>query len=83
MPDSVRPFNELIDSGVLWLVNASALHPRGIALALHTDDEGEVIGWSLQSTPDGSPFVFPDGAQIVERKMAVERLIAYTIAGGE
>lgn len=46
-----RPFQELRDSGLLWLINTSVLHPRGYALSLcfDGDDEnlGECTGWIL------------------------------------
>jgi hypothetical protein len=41
-----RPFSELADSGLLWLFNATVLHPRGFALAFHREG-GEIVGWSL------------------------------------
>lgn len=42
-----RPFSELSDSGLLWLINTSVLHPRGFALALVLDDSGNATGWQL------------------------------------
>lgn len=55
----VRPFSEMNDSGILWLINRVVFHPRGFALALHTNDEGEVVGWSMIG--DGSePYAFTD-----------------------
>lgn len=42
-----RPFSELRDSGLLWLINRAVFHPRGRALALHLDDGGHAIGWHL------------------------------------
>lgn len=42
-----RPFSELRDVGLLWLVNRVVFHPRGYALALHYEDDGTVSGWSL------------------------------------
>jgi hypothetical protein len=47
-----RPFGELKDSGLLWLVNRAALHPRGFALAIHFDGAGDATGWSIMG--DGS-----------------------------
>lgn len=47
-----RPFKDLRDSGLLWLINRSVLHPRGFALALTVADDGEATGWSLLG--DGS-----------------------------
>jgi hypothetical protein len=48
---TARPFSELRDSGLLWLINRVVFHPRGFALAL-TMHEGEPIGWNLLG--DGS-----------------------------
>jgi hypothetical protein len=53
-----RPFAELRDTGLLWLINRLALHPRSLALALHTDETGNVLGWSLLVSDDGDPWVF-------------------------
>ncbi|WNI20352.1 hypothetical protein [Actinacidiphila sp. ITFR-21] len=53
-----RPFAELRDTGLLWLINRVVLHPRGLALALHTDDAGDVLGWSLLTSEDGDPWTF-------------------------
>lgn len=47
-----RPFHELRDEGLLWLINTSVFHPRGYALALHLNDDGEATGWTLLG--DGS-----------------------------
>jgi hypothetical protein len=57
-----RPFSELRDSGLLWLINRVVFHPRGFALGLVVDDAGEVTGWCLHG--DGSEvwqFELPDG----------------------
>ena len=42
-----RPFEELRDEGLLWLINATVFHPRGYALAMHHDDKGHATGWSI------------------------------------
>lgn len=43
-----RSFRELSESGLLWLINAVVLHPRGYALALSMDTTtGEVTGWDI------------------------------------
>lgn len=44
---SGRPWGELRDSGLLWLINATVFHPRGYALAVHRNDAGDTTGWSL------------------------------------
>lgn len=47
-----RPFKDLSDSGLLWLINRTVFHPRGYALALTVAGDGEATGWSLLG--DGS-----------------------------
>jgi hypothetical protein len=46
-----RPFQELFDSGLLWLINAQVFHPRGYALQIHLETDGdthiEAVGWSI------------------------------------
>lgn len=43
----IRPFSELRDSGLLWLMNRVVFHPRGWALAFHYDSNDVLVGWSL------------------------------------
>lgn len=58
-----RPFAELTDSGLLWLINATVFHPRGLALSLHQDGpDGPVIGWSVAGTGDRPTYVSRDQA---------------------
>lgn len=52
--DNGRPFSDLRDTGLLWLINRVVLHPRGYALALiYADREnpcaegGDVLGWMI------------------------------------
>lgn len=42
-----RPIADLLEIGLLWLINRVCFHPRGYALALHVDDDGSVTGWSM------------------------------------
>jgi hypothetical protein len=73
-----RPFEDLRDSGLLWLINRAVFHPRGYALALHVDDGGEVVGWSLQG--DGSePWTFEDGPEQLDAFRRAEA----TLRGGD
>jgi hypothetical protein len=52
-----RSLVELATSGLLWLINASVFHPRGYALALVPDDDGNYTTWQLHG--DGSrPWQF-------------------------
>jgi hypothetical protein len=54
-----RPLSELRDTGLLWLINRVVFHPRGWALALHTDEDDAIIGWSLEG--DGAePWIFSE-----------------------
>lgn len=66
---SGRPFHELRDEGLLWLVNRVVFHPRGYALALHLDDNGAATGWSILgdgtepwTMGDPPPEALADGA---------------------
>lgn len=56
----VRPLAELRSSGLLWLINRVVFHPRGYAMALEANEDGEVEGWSLLG--DGTePYAYaPD-----------------------
>lgn len=40
-------FEDLRDSGLLWLINRVVFHPRGWALGM-VYREGELVGWSLE-----------------------------------
>ncbi|MFD7957012.1 hypothetical protein ACFV4X_26405 [Streptomyces ardesiacus] len=53
-----HPFSALRPTGLLWLINRVAPHPRGLALALHLDEHGQAYGWSLLSNDDGEPWTF-------------------------
>lgn len=69
-----RPFSELRDSGLLWLINRVVFHPRGYALAIHFED-GErknATGWSLLG----------DGEEIWEMGVSEDELfdrVAHTL----
>lgn len=52
MSECSRPIDELRDSGLLWLINRTVFHPRGLALALVIDDANKIAGWRL--TGDGT-----------------------------
>jgi hypothetical protein len=74
-----RPWAELRDTGLLWLINTAVLHPRGYALAIHLD-QGEAIGWSILG--DGAePWQFvtegwPEGEGIDDAFQRVSALLA-------
>lgn len=54
----LQEFDYLRDSGILWLINTSVFHPRGMALALDYSDDGDCLGWKLFK--DDEAWVFPD-----------------------
>lgn len=57
--DQARPFEDLRPTGLLWLINTTVFHPRGYALALYLDDDGQALGWSLMG--DGTePWTMGD-----------------------
>lgn len=59
MSGDVRPWGDLRSSGLLWLINAALLHPRGFAMAIVLQDDGTASGWQLLG--DGSePWQFGD-----------------------
>lgn len=71
-----RPFSELGSTGMLWLINRTALHPRGYAMALHIDIEGGATGWSIQG--DGSePWAYAESMESAEKERfeALKRLL--------
>jgi hypothetical protein len=46
--DGCRPFAELREHGLLWLINRTVFHPRGYALAFHVDEfDGASTGWQM------------------------------------
>lgn len=53
----VMAFDDLRESGLLWLINTTVFHPRGMALTLQYDGP-ELIGWRLFK--DDEVWVFPD-----------------------
>lgn len=58
-PPPIRPWKDLRTTGLLWLINAALLHPRGYALAMTFDADGKAVGWQLLG--DGSePWKFGD-----------------------
>lgn len=52
-----RPFAALSTSGVLWAVNRALFHPRGYALTIRIDSNGNAAGWILQGD-GGEPWVY-------------------------
>ncbi|MGI5223561.1 hypothetical protein [Actinoallomurus sp. CA-142502] len=77
-----RPFAELTDSGLLWLINRVVFHPRGLALAIHVDGNGTATAWSLQG--DGTePWSFPPEREREHFQHAEQTLRDAADRGGE
>lgn len=62
MPKSIEPrsWEDLRETGLLWLINRVVFHPRGWAFALIRRDN-EIVGWALQG--DGAEVWRFDGAE--------------------
>lgn len=54
-----RPWADLSTSGILWLINRTVFHPRGLCLTVHIDGHGDATGWSLTGGQEGEPWSFP------------------------
>lgn len=63
-----HPFAHLIDSGLLWLINRTVFHPRGYAVSIHLDSEGNAVGWSLMGDGD-EPWSFAPEMQEREHEL--------------
>ena len=69
----VHPFGDLRSSGLLWLINRTVFHPRGLALALVADETGDMIGWRLVG--DGSePMWFAPEDDVALYALAMETM---------
>lgn len=77
--DPGRPFVDLRDTGLLWLINRVVFHPRGYALNLHLSDPDAngvktATGWSLGG--DGSDvWVMGPGIDEDEKLAQVRELL--------
>ena len=80
-PHTPRPFSDLRSTGLLWLINTTVFHPRGYALGLNINDEGEVIGWCLLGdgtepwTYDHDPDKWPPGEGVDDAMRAAKELL--------
>lgn len=45
--DDPHGWGDLIDTGLLWYINTTCLHPQGFALAVVTDTDGRAVGWTM------------------------------------
>lgn len=79
--DAQFPLEDLFDKGILWMVNATIFHPRGFAMALSMDEDGQVTGWRLMGDGtepwafDMSPEKWPEGNHPNDRFKAFEAML--------
>lgn len=55
-----EPGKFLIDSGLLFAINRTVLHPLGLALALHMTEDYKIVNvelWDSRDDPEGIIFV--------------------------
>lgn len=69
---TVIPVGSVIESGLLWYINATAFHPQGLALS-YDEDKGD---WFIQSSGPDEQFTFPDDGYMHARYQAVQELFA-------
>lgn len=70
------PFEAMITSGMLWLINTSVFHPRGLALALNFNEQGEATSWGLIGKGD-EPYLFDEETSVERFRWAQEFLSGY------
>lgn len=70
--EGTRPWRELVDSGLLWYLNRTALWPRGYTLSLVYDADGTCLGWGVDY--EGEPIT-TDHETENDRFEAVERTL--------
>lgn len=76
----MRPLSELRTSGLLWLINRTVFHPRGLGLALHMDGDA-VVGWSLMRANAHEPFGFTEADDNAGFRAAEDTLARQRQAG--
>lgn len=77
-PDrQVFTFAQMMPTGILWLINRTVFHPRGLALGLTVSTEGEphAEGWEIVASPDGTPYRYDDEETEARKHRAVEELL--------
>lgn len=77
-----RPFDDLVTSGLLWLINASVFHPRGLALGVTRDPEGHVIGWLLLGNGT-EPWSFPDDRGTLAKFQAAQTTLVEAVIASQ
>lgn len=77
----IRPMSTFRDYGLLWYINRVAFHPRGFALALDVNDDGDITGWQVWGNGDepwqyGAPVDENDAFDAIEALFAEVRAAA-------
>lgn len=73
-----RGFDEIRESGLLWLINKALFHPRGYALAWVKDENGNTEGWTILG--DGSePWCFSEEIDNEYFGKAERELVKYSL----
>lgn len=62
----------LFDTGLLWYINTTCLHPHGLAMSVSLTEVG--MTWAIHAAPDG--VVIFDEETAKEKAAAVRRLFA-------
>lgn len=78
--DPGRPWVELAESGLLWVINASAFHPRGLALVVHVDGKGVASGWHLTAAGPGEAYRYAVPCELDDPSKAVDVDEAFRLA---
>jgi hypothetical protein len=80
-PESARSFTDFFESGMLWAINTTLLHPRGFAMGLTCEEDGTVTGWKIYGdgsepwTFDHDPSKWPEGKHPHDRFVAFEQML--------
>lgn len=72
-PSEVNPFENLIESGLLWWINHEAFHPLGRKLEVVLDDDGHAIGFVLSG--DGFQSITHDPSTSEKRSEAFQAVV--------
>ena len=81
----VFTFAQMLPTGVLWLINRTVFHPRGLALGLtvrHDEDAEHAEGWEIVASPDGTPYRYDDPDVEARKHLEVEQLFDLVRAHG-
>lgn len=80
--DGPLSWDDLRNHGLLWLINTTTFHPRGLALALYVHEEGEEVeGWKMLAAEPGEAMDYlpltPSTPHGIDIDMLYRRVEAY------